>query len=154
MSLDKVYIWVNQAVQEWLKKNDEKKIKRDVEIRLDKHRNEIIHKLLGFNDRWGQWEVDHCNGRAGNSAAGDFLRRHAQDKIEAWFKSQIDFPALPEKAIIDAQAEYMRELKNQLFVNVKHKAKIDAQKIIDDIVISETEKVADILTDSSKKLYN
>lgn len=31
---------------------------------------EVLLKVLGFNDHWGKWELDHCNGRNGNSVIG------------------------------------------------------------------------------------
>jgi hypothetical protein len=62
------------AVEEWKAKNTKEVIKTTVTELLDKESKQLTLKLLGFEDRWGKWEVDHCNGRGGESAAGDYLR--------------------------------------------------------------------------------
>lgn len=63
-------------------------IKDEVTRVLNANVQEITAKLLGFDNRWFyKWELDHCNGRAGNSAAGDYLRKHANDAITEWLSS-------------------------------------------------------------------
>lgn len=67
---------VLQAVSDWRAKNTESALKTRVHELLDRNSKEITMKLLGFDSRYvKQWELDHCNGRAGESAAGDYLKR-------------------------------------------------------------------------------
>ena len=54
----------------------------DINRRLDKHQDEIIVKLLGFRPEYGRFEIDHCNGRSGQSVAGDFFAQTQKQAID------------------------------------------------------------------------
>lgn len=87
VSLVDMMKWAQETRDQWMARQQEDKFRQQVWDSLEKRKTEVITKLLGFSARWGEWEVDHCNGRAGNSAAGDYLRMVAKREIERWMES-------------------------------------------------------------------
>ncbi len=65
---------VEQEVKQLLAtKYTPEKIRSFIETYIQNTITDLIHVSLGFSkDRWGntKWEVDHCNGRAGESLVG------------------------------------------------------------------------------------
>ncbi len=61
-------------------------IQQEFESKLKQMKNTILLKLMGFDDRYGNnsWEVDHCNGRAGQSVLGDRIRNAAQLALDSF----------------------------------------------------------------------
>lgn len=131
--LEQVKKWMEDAKNEWFSKNGTKEqIRRGVLDILNRNVQSIISKLLGFDDHWGgdRWEVDHCNGRSGNSAAGDFIREQAGEAVNEWLKEQArKLPQLPKKAIISLRAEYLEQLQKNLSRNIREKAATDANQM-------------------------
>jgi hypothetical protein len=124
------------AIDKWKDKNKEDDITKKVHNLLDTNRNEITLKLLGFDNRWGSWELDHCNGRSGESAAGDYLRKVQNDAIEDWLK-QVKLPVLNKTLSTQMQKklkeEYDQYLKRYLSDYAQAQASKDAKEIIDDL---------------------
>ena len=73
-----------EAVDDWRKENSTANLKARVKTLLDNNSQEIILKLLGFNNHRGRWELDHCNNRSGDSAAGDFIRKTQSEAVNEW----------------------------------------------------------------------
>jgi len=87
---------IQAAYMKWLAENTPETIQKKCLNILNKSQDDILRTLLGFEkDSWGrqEWKVDHCNGRAGESAAGDYLRRHQQVAIDQWL-DQVDMPEM------------------------------------------------------------
>lgn len=61
----------------------------EISTMLTRERREIVLKLLGFDDRWGKLEVDHCNGRDNDSIIGRYLRNQAESAVTAWMEEEI-----------------------------------------------------------------
>ena len=76
-----------QAVMEWKHSQDPIKIKKRVTDLLEKNLEQGIITLLGFDYRWGKWEVDHCNGRSGESSVGDYMKQQHSVAIKEFFDS-------------------------------------------------------------------
>ena len=78
---------IEKAINEWHAKNQPEDIVEYIHKKLDKSRDEVLLKLMGFNkDTWkGDWVLDHCNNRSGNSIAGDYLKLVQQDAIKTEF---------------------------------------------------------------------
>ena len=103
-----------QAIMGWLKRQ-ESDIEKNVTKMLDARLEELVAKMMGFDYRYGRWELDHCNGRDGESAAGDWLRNRAKKAIEDWLEKQAgDLPALPSAAAKSLGSEYQRILLSQV----------------------------------------
>ena len=104
-----------QAVADWKAKHTPEAIAEKTTKLLDEHREEIVYKLLGFNkDHWnGNWELDHCNGRSGESAAGDYLREVQADAIAKWLRT-VPMPALSLKMLKNLQKEFQHEFDQRV----------------------------------------
>ena len=128
--VDKVLLDADKAAKEWLKEQAPN-VKDNVLRILDQRQTEIVAKLMGFSTSWGRWEVDHCNGRAGESAAGDWLREQAGEAVNAWLAEQAGkLPKLPEKAISSLRNEYTKTLEYELRQLLRNKAISDAKEIV------------------------
>ena len=131
--------FIAAAVDEWQEKNPPDVVKQKVFDRLDAMQDEIAMKLLGFKQSWGNWEVDHGNGRSGNSAAGDFIKRVQQDAIEEWFRT-VAMPTLSETEQLalqkSMQAHYESCLKKDLRSRVASAAKHDLDTLVNKLVAS------------------
>ena len=86
---------INRAIHEWLQQQDPGAIRKKVFQTLEAAKDEVAPKLMGFNkSSFGRgWEIDHCNGRAGESMIGDYMRKHQQEGIEQ-FIDQLDLTTL------------------------------------------------------------
>lgn len=55
---------------------------------LTKRRSEVTLKLLGLDNRWGKWEVDHCNGR--QSPINDYLTEATRQQVQTWVVEAVE----------------------------------------------------------------
>lgn len=137
--LDQLLPAIATAVHQWKRDNTPEAITATVTRLLDKNSEEITKKLLGFTDTWGKWELDHCNGRGGDSAAGDFIRKTQQAAIEAWLSTVLMpklTPALAKSLNKQAQCEYAERLRGMVKQRVYALADRDAEAIIAGLVES------------------
>lgn len=124
------------TVETWKAKNTPQAIKEKTLELLNANSEEIVNKLLGFNkDSWdGKWKLDHCNGRSGNSAAGDYLRNTQAEAIKNWL-SNVPLPKLSEKVLKEVSKEmefaYVQAYRQQLKDLVTQKANADAEEAFD-----------------------
>lgn len=137
--IDSILPFIAAGVADWKATHTEEHVKQSVTDMLDRERKQIVLKLLGFNESWGKWELDHCNGRAGNSAAGDFLHTVQKEAIQAWMAGNI-MPILDNKTQVALQKSAQVEYNNALTQAVKRLATVqantDAQELIKRIVAS------------------
>ena len=130
---------IEKAINGWHAKNQPEDIVEYIHKKLDKSRDEVLLKLLGFNkDSWkGAWTLDHCNNRSGNSIAGDYLRSVQQDAINDWL-SKVSLPKLSKtdsnKIAASFKAEYLIRLKRAVLVYAQKKADEHAQQLVDALV--------------------
>lgn len=138
--LEYVFPIIVQTVEDWKSKNTPEQIKRTILSKLEHAQTQIVMKLLGFDtntfsDR-GSWELDHCNGRSGNSAAGDYLRSHSADAIKEWL-STVAMPKLTPKQEEELRKEfareYMRLFKDSIRSRAAHLVSEDANKMLKDL---------------------
>lgn len=138
--LDTVLPYIASAVGKWKQENTEERIKATVTNLLNKESEEIMLKLLGFDNRYGKWELDRCNGRAGESAAGDYLRKNQQEAIQEFLKT-VAMPALNaalKKNLVKSLADnYQDVLQRELRDLTYAKAKRDAADLIEAVVGSK-----------------
>lgn len=130
VSITELYAEAEKAALKWAAEK-RSSIERDVTSILDKRAEEVVFKLLGFDNRWGRMEVDHCNGRAGESAAGDFIRAKAGAAVHAWLEAQVGkLPKLPKSAVKSLRDFYLEVYRNtlndELYRAAQHKAQADA----------------------------
>lgn len=130
---------VAKTIAEWKEQNPPEKIKEQTTKLLNSNAEEIVFNLLGFKkDDWGRkaFQLDHCNGRSGESAAGDYIRKHQQEAINAWL-AQAPMPtltpALKKEITAEAQHRYRQNFKEQFYRLVEDQAKQEANKAFREI---------------------
>ena len=140
ITLDDVRRWEREATEAWLEENaDRETVNRSVRRALDARREELVAKLMGFDRRWGSdWEVDHCNGRAGESAAGDFLRSLAVEGVKEWLSEQAgNMPDLPKKAVQALRMEYRDILHDEVRERIAMRAVEKSRQAVERILSEE-----------------
>ena len=138
---------IQAAYMKWLAKNTPETIQKNCLNILDKSKDDILRALLGFDkDSWGrqEWKLDHCNGRAGESAAGDYLRRHQQATIDQWL-SQVDMPkmtsSMKESMEKEALDMFVRTFRRTLEAKVAKYAEDQASTFFNTIIESQKTQV-------------
>lgn len=79
---------------------------------LEAQKREVTMKLLGLDNRWGKWEVDHCNGRT--SPITDYLAAEGKDLVKSWVNE-----AVKEVLTADAKDKFMKQCRAALIKDLK-----------------------------------
>ena len=130
---------IENAINGWHAKNQPEDLVKYIHKKLDKSRDEVLLKLMGFNkDSWnGAWALDHCNNRSGNSIAGDYLKSVQQDAINDWL-SKVALPKLSktdsDRIAASFKAEYLRYLKRAVESYAQKKADEHARQLVDALI--------------------
>ena len=120
---------------QWLEKN--KDIGLTVQTILDRRLERVVEGLVGFDDYWGRWGVDHCNGR--QSLATDWLREKASEGAKKWLAEQAaNLPELPRSAVTSLRNEYQKCLQDALEEMIREKAHEDAKEMLNKIAKDAT----------------
>ena len=130
---------INGAIHEWLEKQNPRDIRKKVFDTLEAAKDEVAPKLMGFNrGSFGRgWEIDHCNGRAGESIIGDYMRKHQQEGIQQ-FIDQLNLASLrpfSKKEIEDMRKEYRQRVINKTREAIRARAEIDADRMVNQISV-------------------
>lgn len=102
-------------------------------------REGLVAHILGFAKRtWGgksgAWEIDHCNGRSGNSFIGEQLKpvmepvcqRLVEEAMKDWE---------PDEGLLQAvRDEYSKRFKTYVMEYAYDKARDDARDFVDDLL--------------------
>ena len=127
---------IENAINGWHNKNQPQDIVEYIHKKLDKSRDEVLLKIMGFNkDSWnGAWTLDHCNNRSGNSIAGDYLKSVQQDAINDWL-SKVALPKLSktdsDRIAASFKSEYLIRLKRAVLAYAEKKANEHARQLVD-----------------------
>ena len=127
---------IENAINGWHDKNQPQDIVEYIHKKLDKSRDEVLLKLMGFNkDSWnGAWALDHCNNRSANSIAGDYLKSVQQEAINDWL-SKVSLPKLSktdsDRIAASFKAEYLIRLKRAVLAYAEKKADEHARQLVD-----------------------
>ena len=144
--IDRAIPLIAQAVTEWEQKNTAEVLTQRVHQLLDKSSKEVVMKLLGFNETWGKWELDHCNGRAGNSAAGDYLKEVQHSAIKDWLQT-VSMPKLDKTVLTrlekQAQSEYLQYINNEVRQLAHVQAQTDARELV--TALTESKQIKNYL---------
>ena len=139
--LDALIPSIAVAVEEWKLANTEEMIKSNVTNRLNKASDEITMRLLGFNNGWdGKWVLDHCNGRSGESAAGDFIRKAQSEAIKGWLSSICMpklSPVLKAKLEKEMQYEYNEYITRMVRNKIRDIADVHLTELVNSVVSTE-----------------
>lgn len=128
---------INSALESWHEANSPEAIRKRVHEQLDKDSKQVVLKLLGFNHKWGNsWELDHCNGRSGNSVIGDYLKKTQEQILHEWF-AKIPLPELTKMEMNNLgktfASQYKDAFRNYIARAATKKAEADAQALIDSL---------------------
>ena len=127
---------VLKSIDKWKEKNSKEVLTERVHKLLDDNAETIVLKLLGFDNRWNKWELDHCNGRKGESAAGDYLRQVQHDAIQDWLKN-VKLPELNKtlSSVMKKELErgYKQYLRQFLYEYARKEADKTAKEIIESL---------------------
>lgn len=148
-----------EARKEWCQKylDNPENLKEKVQQTLSDNTNTILAKLLGFDTRgWSdKWEVDHCNGRSGESVVGDFIRHLVGEEIAKWLLEQTaNLPNLSKAQTKALENEYLSRYKEELRIRLRalaeQKAKQDAEKMFSQVIALG--KIGDMPTATREKV--
>ena len=128
--LEQISEEAEKAAREWLVKNNMKAFTRSV---IENRIEEVVAREFGFDDRWGDWELDQSNARHYTSEAGHWLRDKVKEEVKSWLDEQAGkLPELPKtaiKSLLDNyRQQYHTSLKLELMELARKKAKEDALK--------------------------
>lgn len=130
---------VAASVEKWRGNNTPQQLERQIFSRLDKERDQIVLKLLGFAPEYGGYQLDHCNGRSGNSAAGEFLVKAQSEAIKNWLSTTV-MPTLTEdrrETILKSMSQHYESLfREGLKKAIAEKATADIKAVMDAVAKS------------------
>ena len=105
-------------------KFDAEGIQREIIAELTKERRTLALKMLGFDDRWGKLEVDHCNNRA--SVASEFVKANVGPAVQKWTeeclrpaiearsRDKLNSPAVMKAIMEDFEQQFMYAAREQM----------------------------------------
>lgn len=127
-----------QAVTEWMDRNPDESIKKAVHELLDNNLKETSLKLLGFDNRWGRWEVDHRSEK--HTAAQEYIANLIESSFREWMDNLVldEIKRMPKVSIKRAA---VNEFKNQIEWNLDRKIK----KTVSDLADEYSEAIAEQL---------
>lgn len=139
---------IDTTIQEWEKKTLAT-LKKETITKLEKHKDEILLKLLGFDTEYGTrgFKLDHCNGRAGNSPIGIEIKQMHQEAIDTWLK-KVDITESLEKI---SEVELTKIIKLSLG---QYNFKSKVQETVKKLASNEVEKIAQGIIEQSIKEIN
>ena len=100
-------------------------------------------KIVGFDNRYNRWEVDHCNGRSSD------LTEYMSHKVKLMFHEEYDKMLQPEiaKMLIPLKEQVLKEFKecftNELRRNMRQSAQEAAKEFLHDAMKNQVEKFQD-----------
>ncbi len=135
--VDQLLPVIHEAMDSWHKKNTPSEITRRIHTRLDKASDQVVFKLLGFDRSYSNsWQLDHCNGRSGNSIAGTYLADAQEQAVHQWLE-EVSLPELsPEektKLQEELHREYVKGVRANLMKMVRTRVTEDINKLLDEV---------------------
>lgn len=141
--VESLYEIVNKTIEEWIKKHclEESTLKKTINKYLDAHLLDIIGRIFGFENRWGKWEVDNCNGRMDKSVVGQYLKDKTQSITKEWLDKQADGLLnfkLPPDAVESMKKEIIRNFNNEMSYKMRELAARKAEQFVADTLAKIT----------------
>lgn len=130
---------------------DPEKFVEGILVEVEKDRREILMKMLGMDDHWGRWEIDHCNGRTEKSMLGQYIYQNTAPLFQEWMEKTIRPLIEEEKLKLTASMKdaIRKEVKEIMTRQVQHGlyeiAAREANEIVAEIAKEEAEKIRDQL---------
>jgi hypothetical protein len=149
MGIKEIESIVEKEAVTWLRSNGSaKQIAKNVHDQLTKRRDMVMLKVLGFEESYGAWRVDHCNGR--NSVVSQHISKCAKDATERWLEGQLcdDLPDLEAETVKEVTYDYIHCFRRYMRDEVTKLAQLHAteaakklvDRLIDDAVCEDETK--------------
>lgn len=137
LSLEDYHLALKSAVDTELEAIDINDLREQVRHRMQNDVFDIVTSALGFDRRWGKWEVDHCNGL--RNAAADAMLAEAKSAAVDWLKQQAGkLPELPKAAVKALHADYKQRLERTLSDLLEERAHTEAHRIVHEMFKAES----------------
>ncbi|KKM62673.1 hypothetical protein LCGC14_1519330 [marine sediment metagenome] len=154
MDLKDVEAMIKKAKVSWLQENTS--IRDKVFSILDRQRDNLIAQLMGFENRYGKWEINNCNNRAANSFIGGVIKEIGNNAVHDWIVNQLDLnkltkltPEQTDSVIKEAKKHYINTLSQRLneramtaandHINSLMPAIVNHNEVLSDIMLNFTE---------------
>lgn len=126
LDLDKLRKQVEAAQAKWAKDNLSN-VAESVNRILNDALTEVIAKTLGLDNHWGDWEIDHCNGR--NGIFTTTIREQAQSRVTELIADAIGTFELNTQQKQAVRKEYREAMMRALADTARHQASKDAGEV-------------------------
>ena len=99
-----------------------------------------VLRIVGFDNRWDKWEIDHCNGR--QSALTEFMSQ----KVKTMFHEEFDKLLQPEIAKMveplkrQLAAEFKETFTRAVRENIRSSAQAAATTFLTDVMSKQIQK--------------
>ena len=117
----------------------------DVVIKdLNAAKREVTLKMLGLENRWGKWEVDHCNGR--NSPISAYLDEECKALVKEWVQS-----AVKEVLTKELKAKKKKEITDSIKSELANQASYSTRTMIMHAVENFNKQILDNVTNELRQ---
>ena len=107
----------------------------------------VIYKLMGFEKSYGrEWSVDHCNGRAGNSPIGDWIKDQFEVDVKPVIKEMI-----AEILNEDFKKDVGEAIKKQIVEQLRYETRSFGNKVIQEYIATVAQEKVEELTEFTKQ---
>lgn len=117
-----------------------KNMEQTVREHVGRNKRALVAQILGMDARWGDgWQIDHCNGRSGQSLIGTQLANEATPVVvDLVQKALRDWE--PTEEMIDAvKAEFNRLFQARAFEYAREEASRQARAKVQELVAAPGE---------------
>ena len=132
---------IEEAIQSWKESNNPASIKHSVTKKLDGAKENILLQMLGFEYSYrGTFKIDHCNGRAGESMIGTYIKENVEHSLQEYMRS-----AFPISINEDAQIALQQCVQDEFTKALHNEFRKYVRKHLNDTVASLAERYTDTL---------
>ena len=132
---------MDTALQEHVSELDLDSFTKALLVDLNKQKANVIWRLLGLDDSWGKWQVDHCNGRT--SPITNYLTSASEGTIREWVNDAV------AEIIAEERTKVQSKIKAALRKDFADRSSgYDMNRIIRDHVDAVMRDVVKIETDA------
>lgn len=137
MSIDEAEIMINDVIQKELAANwSEEQIKIRIRQVIEQKFEKIVSVHLGFDSKYGDWEIDHCNGRAGNSDIGKKIASLATNAVDTTIAKMMN------EGKFQLAPKHIKALEREFDSIISG---YEGRKIIQSLAMKKMEKLKDLL---------
>lgn len=134
---------IEEAIQSWKDSNNPTAIKSSVKKKLDDAKENILLQMLGFEYSYrGTFKIDHCNGRAGESMIGTYIKENVQHSLQEYMRT-----AFPISINEDTQIALQQCTQDEFTKALHNEFRKSVRKHLNDTVATLAQRYTDTLLD-------